>query len=54
MITLFDPAGKPVLHTEGSIGELTEIPVRMMANGMYVVEIRTEKGVYRDKVVIKN
>ncbi|MEJ0030336.1 MAG: discoidin domain-containing protein [Bacteroidota bacterium] len=54
MITLFDPAGKPVSHTEGSIEELTEIPVRMLANGMYVVEIRTEKGVYRDKVVIKN
>ena len=54
MITLIDPAGKPVLHTEGSIEALTELPVRMMANGMYVVEIRTEKGVYRDKVVIRN
>lgn len=54
MITLFDPAGKPVIHTEGSIEALTEIPVRMMANGMYIVEIRTEKGVYRDKVVIRN
>jgi hypothetical protein len=54
MITLFDPAGKPVLHMEGSIEALTEIPVRMMANGMYVVEIRTVKGVYREKVVIKN
>ncbi|HEX8060963.1 MAG TPA: discoidin domain-containing protein [Cyclobacteriaceae bacterium] len=54
MITLFDPAGKPVIHTEGSIEDLTEIPVRMMANGMYVVEIRTEKGIYRDKVVIRN
>jgi hypothetical protein len=54
MITLYDPAGKAVAHTEGSIGPVAEIPVRMMANGMYVVEIRTAKSVYRDKVVIKN
>ena len=54
MVTLFDPAGKVVSHTEGSIGELTEIPVRMMANGLYVIEIRTSKTVYRDKVIIKN
>jgi hypothetical protein len=54
MITIFDPAGKAVSHTEGSIDAVTEIPVRMMANGLYVVEIRTVRTVYRDKVVIRN
>lgn len=54
MITLYDPAGKMVSHTEGSIGPLTELPVSMMANGLYVIEIRTAKTVYRDKIVIKN
>jgi len=28
--------------------------VSMMANGLYVIEIRTAKTVYRDKIVIKN
>lgn len=54
MITLFDPAGKTVLHIEGPIEPTTEIPVQMMANGLYVIEIRTSLRVYRDKVVIKN
>ena len=54
MITVYDPAGKAVLHNETSIEAVTEIPVRMMANGLYVIEIRTAKAVYRDKVVIKN
>jgi hypothetical protein len=54
MITVYDPAGKVVLHNESFIEPLTEIPTRMMANGMYVVEIRTAKTVYRDKVIIKN
>jgi len=54
MITLFDPAGKVVSHTEGSIGTVTEIPVRLMANGLYVVEIRTVRSVYREKIIIKN
>lgn len=54
MITLYDPAGKEVSHREGAVEELTEIPVWMMANGMYVVEIRTGRTVYRDKVIIKN
>ncbi len=54
MITMYDPAGKVVSHMEGPIEPLTELPVSMMANGLYVVEIRTAKTVYRDKVVIKN
>lgn len=54
MITMYDPAGKMVSHTEGSIEPLTELPVSMMANGLYVIEIRTAKTVYRDKIVIKN
>jgi hypothetical protein len=54
MITLYDPAGKVVMHTEGDIEQTTQLPVSMMANGMYVIEIRTVKTVYRDKVIIKN
>jgi hypothetical protein len=54
MITLFDPAGKRVSHLEGAFEDTTEIPVWMMANGMYVVEIRTTTTVYRNKIVIKN
>jgi len=54
MITLYDPAGKMVMHMEGDVEETTQLPVSMMANGLYVIEIRTAKTVYRDKVVIKN
>lgn len=54
MITLYDPAGKVVIHEEGLMEKTTEIPVSMMANGLYVIEIKTEKTVYRDKVVIRN
>jgi hypothetical protein len=55
MITLYDPAGKRVMHMEGpSLGPENELPVTMMANGLYVVEIRTAKTVYREKVIIKN
>lgn len=54
MITIYDPAGKMVVHREGTFGEVTEIPVWMMANGVYVVAIRTAKTVYHDKVMIRN
>ncbi|HZY78125.1 MAG TPA: discoidin domain-containing protein [Cyclobacteriaceae bacterium] len=54
MITMYDPAGKMVTHLEGDLEETTEIPVWMMANGIYVVEVRTRERVYRDKVVIRN
>lgn len=54
MITVYDPAGKVVLHNEELIESITEIPVRMMANGMYVIEIRTAENVYREKIIVKN
>jgi hypothetical protein len=51
---MYDGAGKQVAFVSQPEGPVQDIPVSMMANGLYVVEIRTAKTVYREKVVVKN
>jgi F5/8 type C domain/Fibronectin type III domain len=54
LIVMYDGAGKQVAFVSQPSGPVHDIPVSMMANGLYVVEIRTEKTVYREKVMVKN
>jgi hypothetical protein len=54
MISLFDNTGRLMKKIQDIDQSVTDIPVNTLMNGIYFIEIKTSKLVYREKVIIKN
>jgi hypothetical protein len=53
-ISMYDATGRTLIQINNVTSETTDIPVHAFANGFYLMEIRTNKNVYKEKVLIKN
>lgn len=53
-ITLFDNTGRQVIQLTHFNSEVVDVPVNMISNGLYILEIKTTKSTYRERLVIRN
>jgi len=53
-VNLYDITGRVVIGGKSSLTTTVDIPVFPLVNGLYVIEIITEKAVYRERLIIQN
>ncbi|CAN5297797.1 hypothetical protein BH10BAC4_BH10BAC4_16750 [soil metagenome] len=54
MISLYDIGGRLMVRINSVSTNITDIPVHNFTNGLYILEIKTTKDIYREKLVIQN
>ncbi|MBS1598159.1 MAG: discoidin domain-containing protein [Bacteroidetes bacterium] len=54
MISFYDIIGRVVKRIENNTDDIINTPVNSLANGTYIVEIKTATTVFRQKIIVRN